>query len=162
MEDKKELPGMLASTSQQIRDEATLDYLNRLIEAVTKFRDEPSHQTLGALNVSMSEYDLLLLKRVMEKESALAQSLARNEEAVIAELTNDPIPEMIARGELIPIAQLPTFVDETERYGYVKRVQKYNAHLTFNDVLARLPPPILRCPVTEASPGYRVLDTSKS
>lgn len=89
MEDKKELPGMLASTSQQIRDEATLDYLNGLIEAVVKFRDEPSHQTLGEMNVAMSGYDLLLLKRVMDKESALAQSLDRNKEAVLAELTKE-------------------------------------------------------------------------
>lgn len=89
MEDKKELPGMLASTSQQIRDEDTLGFLNTLIEATIKFRDEPSHQTLGALNVVMSNYDLLLLKRTMDRESALVNSLMRNRDAVIAELTKD-------------------------------------------------------------------------
>lgn len=71
----------------------------------------------------------------------------------------DPVPEMIAMGVPVASKHMPLFRTEEERYEYAGRVQRYDPRLTFNDALARLPAPQIRCPITEASPGYRVLDT---
>lgn len=128
-----------------------------------RFADDriPEHSRVHELEVPTSYGNSTIKIRTFAVEhSGMSEELKRAHKAYSDYFNppdTDPVPEMIAHGVGVPPSQMPVFWDEAERYGYVSRVQKYDQRLTFTDVLARLPAPIKRCPVAEASPGYAVL-----